>query len=265
MKKILVSVLCCALLMGGLTACSQKPAEAPVAQTADNEESVASSTAETTESKATESAESTLSETIESEASSETSIENTTQEEVFYVVELTSYNNEKVKVIKAYRELTGLGLKEAKDTVDLAPCVILETTDEEMANQYKTALEEAGATVTINDGTTSTTETAAENTVASTSEAPDTGATFTVDSIFYITDAGTVLTGTVEQGCIKMGDSVVIILEDGTEIPATVNRIEVFGSLLDKAEAGQNIGLGFEEDIAKETVLTAVSVDVVTE
>ncbi len=236
MKKILVSVLCCALLMGGLTACGQKLAEAP-------------------ESKTTE------------------TVESTAQEEVLYVVELTSFNDSKVAVIKAYRELTGLGLKEAKDTVDLAPCVILETTDEEMANQYKTALEEAGATVTISNGTASETESTtsseapSETTETATTgiETVTTGGSFTVDSIFYITDAGTVLTGTVNQGSIKMGDSVVIILENGTEIPATINRIEVFGEFLEEAETGKNVGLGFEEDIAKETVLTAVSVDVVTE
>ena len=259
MKKIFVSVLCCMLLMGSLTACGQKPAEAPKTQTKESE--------------ASESMENSAPKTVESETGSEPTVESTAQEEVLYVVELTSFNDSKVAVIKAYRELTGLGLKEAKDTIDLAPCVILETTDEEMANQYKTALEEAGATVTIHDGTTSETESTTSSEASSETveistadtETITTGGSFTVDSIFYITDAGTVLTGTVEQGCIKMGDSVVIILEDGTEIPATINRIEVFGEFLEEAEAGKNVGLGFEEDIAKETVLTAVSVDVVTE
>ncbi|MCO0832079.1 50S ribosomal protein L7/L12 [Fructobacillus sp. W13] len=64
-------------------------------------------------------------------------------------VELTSAGTAKVKVIKAVREATGLGLKEAKDLVDNAPSVIKEGVAEADANAMKEALEETGASVTL--------------------------------------------------------------------------------------------------------------------
>lgn len=64
-------------------------------------------------------------------------------------VELTSAGTAKVKVIKAVREATGLGLKEAKDLVDNAPSIIKEAVPEADANAMKEALEETGASVTL--------------------------------------------------------------------------------------------------------------------
>ncbi len=64
-------------------------------------------------------------------------------------VELTSAGTAKVKVIKAVREATGLGLKEAKDLVDNAPSIVKEGLDEAAANDLKAALEETGASVTL--------------------------------------------------------------------------------------------------------------------
>ena len=55
----------------------------------------------------------------------------------------------KVKVIKVVRELTGLGLKEAKDAVDGAPKVIKEDATKEEAEEAKTKLEAEGAKVTL--------------------------------------------------------------------------------------------------------------------
>lgn len=60
-------------------------------------------------------------------------------------VELTSAGSAKVQVIKAVREATGLGLKEAKDLVDNAPSAIKEGVSEDEANELKAKLEEAGA------------------------------------------------------------------------------------------------------------------------
>ncbi|MDR2465402.1 MAG: ribosomal protein L7/L12, partial [Streptococcaceae bacterium] len=54
-----------------------------------------------------------------------------------------------VKVIKAVREATGLGLKEAKDLVDSAPSAIKENVSKEEAEALKAALEEAGASVNL--------------------------------------------------------------------------------------------------------------------
>ena len=64
-------------------------------------------------------------------------------------VELTSAGDKKVGVIKAVREITGLGLKEAKELVDGAPGVIKEGVPTAEAEEIKAKLEEAGASVTL--------------------------------------------------------------------------------------------------------------------
>ena len=66
-----------------------------------------------------------------------------------YNVELTSFGANKIAVIKVVRELTGLGLKEAKELVEAAPKAIKEGVEEAEANALKAKLEEAGATVTL--------------------------------------------------------------------------------------------------------------------
>ena len=70
-------------------------------------------------------------------------------EEKTFDVELTSFGAQKIKVIKVVREITGLGLKEAKEAVEGAPKVIKEAVSKEEAEQIKAKLEEQGATVTI--------------------------------------------------------------------------------------------------------------------
>lgn len=62
---------------------------------------------------------------------------------------LTSAGASKINVIKVVREITGLGLKEAKDLVDGAPKPIKEKVGEEEANSVKAKLEEAGASVEV--------------------------------------------------------------------------------------------------------------------
>ena len=64
-------------------------------------------------------------------------------------VELTEVGGAKVKVIKAVREVTGLGLKEAKEVVDGAPKVIKEGASKAEAEDIKAKLEEQGAKVTL--------------------------------------------------------------------------------------------------------------------
>ena len=64
-------------------------------------------------------------------------------------VELVSAGASKVKVIKAVREITGLGLKEAKELVDGAPKVIKEAVSKAEAEELKAKLEEQGAEVTL--------------------------------------------------------------------------------------------------------------------
>ena len=64
-------------------------------------------------------------------------------------VELTEVGGAKVKVIKVVREVTGLGLKEAKDVVDGAPKVIKEGATKAEAEEIKTKLEAEGAKVTL--------------------------------------------------------------------------------------------------------------------
>lgn len=64
-------------------------------------------------------------------------------------VELTEIGSAKVKVIKAVREITGLGLKEAKELVDGAPKVVKEAVSKAEAEDIKAKLEEQGAKVTL--------------------------------------------------------------------------------------------------------------------
>ena len=71
------------------------------------------------------------------------------EEKTEFDVELTEIGAEKVKVIKVVRELTGLGLKEAKDLVEAAPKVIKEGAAKEEAEDIKKKLEEAGAKATL--------------------------------------------------------------------------------------------------------------------
>ena len=71
------------------------------------------------------------------------------EEKTEFDVELTSFGAQKIKVIKVVREITGLGLKEAKEAVEGAPKVIKEAVAKDEAEAIKAKLEEVGATVTI--------------------------------------------------------------------------------------------------------------------
>ena len=71
------------------------------------------------------------------------------EEKTEFDVELTNFGAKKLDVIKVVRELTGLGLKDAKDLVEAAPKAIKEGVSKDEAESFKKALEEAGATVTI--------------------------------------------------------------------------------------------------------------------
>ena len=71
------------------------------------------------------------------------------EEQTEFTVELTAAGDQKVKVIKAVREATGLGLKEAKAVVDGAPAPVKEAVSKEEAEALKAALEEVGASVTV--------------------------------------------------------------------------------------------------------------------
>ncbi len=66
-----------------------------------------------------------------------------------FTVELTEAGAQKIAVIKAIKEVLGLGLKEAKDLVDAAPSVVKEGLKKEDAEALKAKLEEAGAKVTL--------------------------------------------------------------------------------------------------------------------
>ena len=71
------------------------------------------------------------------------------EEKTVFDVELTEVGGEKIKVIKVVREITGLGLKEAKDLVESAPKVIKEAADKATAEGIQKQLEEVGAKVTL--------------------------------------------------------------------------------------------------------------------
>ena len=71
------------------------------------------------------------------------------EEQTEFTVMLTSFGSSKVPVIKAVREITGLGLKEAKDLVEGAPTAVREGVEAAEAEELKKKLEEAGATVEV--------------------------------------------------------------------------------------------------------------------
>jgi len=71
------------------------------------------------------------------------------EEKSEFDVELTNVGSEKIKVIKVVREITGLGLKEAKDLVDNAPKVLKEQVSKEEGEGIKAKLEEVGAVITL--------------------------------------------------------------------------------------------------------------------
>ena len=71
------------------------------------------------------------------------------EEQTEFTVELTGAGAQKINVIKAVREITGLGLKEAKDLVEGAPKPVKEGATKEEAEQLKKKLEEAGAKVSL--------------------------------------------------------------------------------------------------------------------
>ncbi len=71
------------------------------------------------------------------------------EEKTMFDVELSDSGSQKINVIKAVRELVGLGLKEAKDLVDGAPKMVKEGVSKEEAESIKKKLEEVGAKVTL--------------------------------------------------------------------------------------------------------------------
>ena len=71
------------------------------------------------------------------------------EEKTSFDVVLEGYGDQKIQVIKAVRELTSLGLKEAKDLVESAPKPVLEGVKKEEAEAAKEKLEAAGAAVTL--------------------------------------------------------------------------------------------------------------------
>lgn len=70
-------------------------------------------------------------------------------ESTSFKVSITGIGDQKINVIKAVREVTTLGLKEAKDLVESAPVAIKEDASKDEADDIKAKLEEAGATVTV--------------------------------------------------------------------------------------------------------------------
>ena len=73
----------------------------------------------------------------------------TAEEKTEFNVELTGAGDNKIAVIKVVKEITGLGLKEAKDMVDGAPKVLKEGVEKEEAEEIKKKIEEAGGQVTL--------------------------------------------------------------------------------------------------------------------
>jgi large subunit ribosomal protein L7/L12 len=71
------------------------------------------------------------------------------EEQTEFNVTLTGFGEKKVNVIKVVREITGLGLKEAKDLVEAAPSLLKEGVSKDDAAKFKKSVEEAGGTVEV--------------------------------------------------------------------------------------------------------------------
>ena len=71
------------------------------------------------------------------------------EEKTIFDIELTTVGADKIKVIKVVREVTSLGLKEAKDLVEAAPKMVKDGVPKEEADKIKAKFEEVGAKVTI--------------------------------------------------------------------------------------------------------------------
>ena len=71
------------------------------------------------------------------------------EEKSEFNIEVTSVGDKKINVIKVIREITSLGLKEAKEMADSAPSIVKESAAKEEAEEIKKKLEDAGATVTL--------------------------------------------------------------------------------------------------------------------
>ena len=71
------------------------------------------------------------------------------EEKTEFDIELVSSGEKKINVIKVIREITSLGLKEAKDLVDAAPSVVKEAVSKNECEEIKKKLEDAGATVNL--------------------------------------------------------------------------------------------------------------------
>src|SRR5947199_2705529 len=71
------------------------------------------------------------------------------EEQTSFTVSLDATGDKKIQVIKVVRQITGLGLKEAKDLVDGAPNTVKEGVTKEEADQIKSQIEEAGGTVSV--------------------------------------------------------------------------------------------------------------------
>ena len=71
------------------------------------------------------------------------------EEQTEFAVMLTGVGDKKIQVIKVVRAITGLGLKEAKDLVESAPCAVKEGVSKEESTEMKAKLEEVGAIIDI--------------------------------------------------------------------------------------------------------------------
>jgi large subunit ribosomal protein L7/L12 len=75
--------------------------------------------------------------------------QSTVEEKSEFTIEMTSCGDKKIQVLKVLRELTGLGLKEAKDIIDNLPHTIKESVSKEEAQNMKSKLEEVGASIDL--------------------------------------------------------------------------------------------------------------------
>ncbi len=94
--------------------------------------------------------------------------------------------------------------------------------------------------------------------ITSPSEAKDPAFSMQVMDSFRITGRGTVLTGKIASGTLTVGDTVCVPMKSGEVLTRTVDGIESFRKLLDKAEAGKNVGILVANVESKEVAVKAM-------
>ena len=154
-------------------------------------------------------------------------------------VVLKEIGSNKVKVIKIYREVTGLGLEEAKEIIDAVqngvPAKI--NVDSVSVSSVIARFNEVGASAAV------ASDSRFDSGLSFNKAGSQGSFKMIVEDLYSMTGRGIVATGHISSGLIRLNDLVEIFHSDGNSITATVVGIEQSSNLVKKAKSGENVGL----------------------